>query len=129
LQHVLRKVRRGFFAMSRSIFSRATSALSLAISACSGVTTGAARPSAVIPNWPLASARTQLVRLALGIPSVLATTDAARPALTCLTASCLNSSVYFPRRLSSFTSRLLFRDSPGMSYELRSSGATSACNT
>ncbi|HEU6454541.1 MAG TPA: isochorismatase family protein [Roseateles sp.] len=59
------------------------------------------------------------------MPKVLATTDAARPALTCLTASCLNSSVYFPRLLSSFTSRLLFRDSPGLAYELRSSGATS----
>lgn len=92
--------------MSRSIFSRAISALSLAISACSGMTTSEGLPCAVIPNWPIASALTQFARLALGIPSVLATTAAARPAFTCRTASCLNSSVYFPLLRYSFISML-----------------------
>lgn len=104
MQHVLRKVR-GFFAMSRSIVNRATCALNRAISACSDVTVGvAALPSGITANWPFASACTQFVRLALGIPSVAATADAARPALTCRTASCLNSSVYFALVCFSFNS-------------------------
>ncbi len=63
-----------------------------------------ALPSDVTANWPFASARTQFVRLALGMPSVAATSDAARPALTCRTASCLNSGVYFALVCFSFNS-------------------------
>jgi len=84
-----------FFAMSRSIVSR-TCDLKRAISACSGVTLGVvALHSDGAPSWPFTSARTQFVRLALGMPSVAATVEAARPAFACHTASCLNSSVYF----------------------------------
>lgn len=44
------------------------------------------------------------LKQALGMPSVAATSDAARPALTCRTASCLNSGVYFALVCFSFNS-------------------------
>lgn len=107
LQHILRKVRCGFFAMSRSIFRRATSALKRASSICSAVTTGAFWLGTTPPNCPLASRRTQLDTFDDGMPSTLATTAPDCPALTCLTASSLYSRVYLPRTCLSTISSLL----------------------
>ena len=108
-----------FFAMSRSIISRATCALKRAISSFSGVIVGVvALPSDVIANWPYASARTQFVRLALGMPSVAATTDAARPAMNCaqppaLTPACTSLS---------FASRSIHAPVPALSVWLCTPG-------
>lgn len=60
-----------FFAMSRSIRNRATSALSRASSICSDVTTNAPSLSPMLPSSPLRSCRTQLLRLAFGIFNTL----------------------------------------------------------
>jgi hypothetical protein len=76
--------------MSRSIFTRASSALSLASSICSGVTGRSPAP----PSCPLSLDRTQLLRLAFGMPSTLAVIPTDCPVLTSLTASSLNSCVY-----------------------------------
>lgn len=68
-----------FFAMSRSILRRATSALSLASSICSGDTVAAFAVPAPWVSPSLASWRTQLLRLALGMPSTRATSPTERP--------------------------------------------------
>ncbi len=68
-----------FFAMSRSILRRATSARKRAISICSGETRTALSSPPTPLNAPLAAWRTQLPRLALGIPNTLATTAMAWP--------------------------------------------------
>jgi hypothetical protein len=69
-----------FFRMSRSIFTRASSALSRANSICSGFTGLSPAPL----SSPLALSLTQFSKLALGMPSILAVTDAACPPLTSL---------------------------------------------
>ncbi len=61
--------------MSRSIFTRASSALSRASSICSGVTGRSPAPL----SCPRSLARTQLLRLAFGMPSTWAVTCACAP--------------------------------------------------
>ena len=80
--------------MSRSIFTRASSARSLASSICSALTGRSPAPC----SEPLSASLTQLLRVCLGTPSTRAVTDASCPALTSLTASSLNSAVYRARR-------------------------------
>src|SRR5690606_25672546 len=87
-----------FFAISRSIVSRAFSALRRAISICSGVTAFSGfwalpRP----PISPRACWLSHLLKLAFGMPSVLATDAMDCPPVTCRTPSCLNSNVYLLR--------------------------------
>lgn len=83
--------------MSRSILKRAFSALKRASSICSGDTLATSSSVPAPPNSPLAALRTQLPRLALGMPKTLATTAMAWPARTWRTASNLNSRVYCAR--------------------------------
>ena len=83
-----------FFRMSRSIFTRASSARCRASSICTALTGRSPAPR----NAPLSAPRTQLLSICLGSPSTRAVTDASYPALTNLMASCLNSTVYRARR-------------------------------
>ena len=84
--------------MSRSIFTRASSARSRASSICSALTGLSPAPC----NSPLSDALIQLPSVAFGIPRTRDVTAASCPHLTSLTASSLNSSVYFALwRLSS----------------------------
>lgn len=106
MQQVLRKVRRGFFAMSRSIVIRANSARNLASSICSGVTGLSPAPVSL----PASLRRTQLLTFAFGTPSTFAVTAADCPPLTSLTVSSLNSSVYFPRTCFVVISSFLAND-------------------
>ena len=71
-----------------------------------------------------ADSRTQLSRLALGMPSTLATTEMACPAPTRPTASSLNSCVYCARTCLPLFTQLLV-DIFNKGQELHFSGATS----
>jgi hypothetical protein len=83
--------------MSRSILTRASSARSRASSVCSGLTGLSPAPC----SSPLSAALIQLPSVAFGMSRIRAVTAASCPPLTSLTASSLNSSVYFAlRRLS-----------------------------
>ena len=76
-QCVLREVRRGFFAMSRSMRRRAFLARNWSIFICSGERLMLLSLQPAPSNSPLADTRTQLPRLALGMPSTLAITTIA----------------------------------------------------
>src|SRR5690606_9664332 len=86
-----------FFAMSRSMRSCTTSARKREISICSALTEAVEAGFSLPPNWPRRCWRTQLLRLAFGIPSDSATDPIETPANTWRTLSSLNSCVYFPR--------------------------------
>src|SRR5690606_37793373 len=91
-----------FFAMSRSILSCATSARTRALSIRSADTApGAVVGVATTPSSPRCCWRTQLPKLAFGMPSELATEPTDAPASTCRTLSSLNSCVYLARLLES----------------------------
>src|SRR5690606_15444165 len=91
-----------FFAISRSILSCTTSARKRAISICSADTApGAVVGVATTPSSPRCCWRTQLPKLAFGMPSELATEPTDAPASTCRTLSSLNSCVYLARLLES----------------------------
>src|ERR1035437_8197202 len=79
-----------FFKISRSILTRANSALSRASSICSALTGLAPAPASL----PWAARRTQLPSVGAGTPRILAVTALACPPCTRRTASSLNSSVY-----------------------------------
>ena len=79
--------------MSRSILTRANSALSRASSICSALTGLAPAPASL----PLAERRTQLPSVGSGTPRIFAVTDLACPPCTNRTASILNSNVYAAR--------------------------------
>ena len=76
-QCVLREVCRGFFAMSRSMRRRALFSRNRAIFIRSGETWMLLSLQPAPTNSPLADTRSQLPRLALGMPSTLATTTIA----------------------------------------------------
>jgi len=75
--------------MSRSILTRASSALSRLISICSALTTLLSAPLSL----PSRSALTQLNSVCSTTPSDLAAAAMLWPPVTSRTASCLNSSV------------------------------------
>lgn len=93
--------------MSRSILKRAFSALRRASSICSGDTLATLSSAPAPLKSPFANWRTQLPRVALGMPKTLATTAMAWPARTWRTASILNSCVYCARTCLCVISQLL----------------------
>lgn len=96
--------------MSRSIFTRASSARSRASSICSALTGLSPAPC----SSPFSDALIQLPSVAFGMPNTRAVTDASCPPLTSLTASSLNSSVYFA--LLRLSSCLLISRAPSLQF-------------